>query len=234
MFRADIIPVAEAVIDDVIVRAAAEIGQIFVHRVVMRAEQIQVAVELVLLPGHEDEGAAPFRRIAEYPAQMIRVAPVAEDGVFRRGGRHQAVGKLRIGHVVQHFGEQLREVEFIAQGRAVQVILLQPAAFFALRTIGHHAHHVAALRPADELADAVEERVGTFKFTDRLRRGMHDHAFDFFHDWKRSAFGCRQALDLQITAADVEEFREIIFARPYPPTCIATRRLATAARTAIH
>ena len=92
--RTHVAPVTEAVIDDVVARTAAEIGEMVSHRVVMHAEQVQVAVEFILLPRHEDEGATPFRRIAKHPAQMIRVPSVAENRVFRRSRRHEAVREL--------------------------------------------------------------------------------------------------------------------------------------------
>ena len=90
---------------------------------------------------------------------FVGSALVAERRVFRRGRRHEPVGELRIGDVIERLGEKLREVKIIAQRRAVQMILLQPAEPFAMRAIGHQADHVAALRPADERADAVEQSV---------------------------------------------------------------------------
>src|ERR1041385_2105298 len=58
------------------------------------AVQTQVAIELILLPRHENERAAPLRRIAKMISQMFRVRFVAEDGVFRsecgtNSGRHR-------------------------------------------------------------------------------------------------------------------------------------------------
>ena len=50
----------------------------------------------------------------------------------------------------------LREVEFVAEGRAVEVVLLKPAEFFPVRAVGDHAHQVGALRPAHQRVDAVE------------------------------------------------------------------------------
>ena len=207
MFRADVIPVAQAIVDDVIVRAAAEVGDVVFHRVVMDAEQIQVAVELVLLPRHQDEGGAPFRRVTEYSAQMLRVALVAENRVFRRDGRHEAVGELRIGDVIHRLGEQLREVKLVAQRRAVQVIFLQPAELFTVRTVRHQADHVAALRPADELADAVEQGVRTFKFAGRFGRGIDYDAFQRFDFRQRAVGGGWSEMRLLITAARVEKLR---------------------------
>ena len=52
---------AEAVVDDMIGRARAEIGDVGLHRIEVAAEQFKVAAEFVLLPWHENEGRAPFR-----------------------------------------------------------------------------------------------------------------------------------------------------------------------------
>ena len=52
-------------------------------------------------------------------------------------------------------------VELVADRRAVEMILFQPAELLAVRAIGEHRNHVRPLRPADEVADAVEQRDST-------------------------------------------------------------------------
>ncbi len=153
----------------------------------------------------------------------------AKNRVFRRGRRHEAVGELRIGDVVERLGEQLREVKFVAQRRAVQMILLQPAEPFAMRTIRHQADHVVLLRPADERERAVEQIVGAFKFADRLGRGMNHNAGERFDFWQRAVGCCRREMNLNVTAADVEKFRRPRFhavrgLREFAPKRAATSR----------
>ena len=59
-FWADVIPVAQPKVRDVIGRVAAEIRDVAFHAVVMLAQQIEVAVKFILLPRHENVGAAPL------------------------------------------------------------------------------------------------------------------------------------------------------------------------------
>ena len=93
---------------------------------------------------------------------------------------------LRVGHVAHALGENPRDVEFVADRRAVEVILLQPAELFAVRAIGQHRDHVRSLGPAHERADAVQKLVGAFEVADRLGRRMDDDAFDLVELRQRS------------------------------------------------
>lgn len=63
--RADVIPIAEAEIENVVFRLGAEICDVALHALVASAEQFEIAGELVLLPWSEDAGAAPLGRVAE-------------------------------------------------------------------------------------------------------------------------------------------------------------------------
>ena len=205
LVRAKVIPIAQAVVDDLVRRTGTEVGDVMFHRVVVRAEELEVAAEFVLLPRHEDERGAPFRRIAKGIAEMVRVILGAEDGVFRRDVGHETIGELRIGDVIHRLGEELVERKFVAQRGAVQMIFLEPAEFFAMRTIGHQADHVAALRPADEGADAIEQRIGAGEFANRFRSGMHDDAGERF-DFRQRAIRHRgRKLHLVVTAAAVKK-----------------------------
>ena len=154
---------------------------------------------------HSGESPKLLRRLSVLPF-------AAESRVFRRGRRHKPVGKLGIANVVQRLGKKLREVKFVAQRRAVQMILLQPAESFAMRAIGHQAGHVAALRPADQIADAVEQRVGTFKFAGRFGRGIDDNARERF-DFRQSAAGVRRN---EMNLDDIGSRRRKISATSFP------------------
>src|ERR1051325_1131785 len=150
---------------------------------------------------------------------MVRVISGAEDCVFRSGGRNETVRKLRIGDVIHHFGEQLREIKFVAQRWPVEVIFLEPAKALAMRAIGHHAHHVAALRPTNELSDPIEERVGTFEFPYSIAIGVNHRGFKGFYlrqvalhpgplpiRWGEGIlFRIRSKMCLHVSAANVEK-----------------------------
>ena len=160
---------------------------------------------------------------------MRRIIFIAEDGVFRRGRRHEAVRELRIGNVINGFREQLREVKIVAQRRSVQVIFLQPAQPFAVRTIRHQADHIILLRPADERERAVEQIVGTFKFANGIGRRMNDDAAERFY-FRQFAVGFRRRkMCLPITATDIEKFRRPCFFAvgclgEFAPDCAAMTR----------
>ncbi len=55
--------------------------------------------------------------------------------------------------------------------------------------------------------DAVEQRVGTFKFAHGFGRGLHDDARDGFHDGQFCSALRRKRFHFQVTATDVEKFR---------------------------
>jgi hypothetical protein len=146
----DVVPVAKPVRHDVIRPARSEIRDVPLHAVVVASKQVGVSGPLVLLPRNDDVGAAPFGRIAE---------PLVENGVLGRDVRHQPGLELAVGHVAHPFLEETREIEFVSERRSVQVVLLEPPEALAMRAIGDHAHEVAALRPANERVDPVEELV---------------------------------------------------------------------------
>src|SRR5262249_25528082 len=102
---------------------------------------------------------------------------VVEDGVFGRGGGHKAGRELRVGDVVHHLAKDAWEIEFVAQRRSVEMILFEPAEAFAMRTIGKHAHQIAALRPADESADAIEQNGRAFEIGGGRGGGVGHGAF---------------------------------------------------------
>ena len=104
-------------------------------------QQPDVAGKLILLPGAEDEGAAPLRRVVIGIGQTV-----AGLKIFRCDVWHESViGPLAVENIVFDFGEQRRDVEIVAQCRAVQMVLLQPTLAFAMRTVGQHTHHVVHL-----------------------------------------------------------------------------------------
>src|SRR6266496_2613132 len=91
------------------------------------------------------------------------------------------------------------------------MILLQPAQPLAMRTIREHAGQIAALRPADELADAIEQIVRAREIADGFGRGVNYHALDFLNDRQFASRIHRLALDLKVTRAMIKKLREIIF-----------------------
>ena len=173
----------------------------------MQTKQIQVAVKFILLPRHENEAAAPFRRIAKIISQMIRVALAAKNRVFRRSRRHKAVRQLRVGNVIERFRKKLREEKIVAQRRAVQMIFFEPAEPFAMRTIGQQTDHVVLLRPAHERERAIEQIVRAFEIADGIRRGMNDNSRERVYFRQLAICFCRRKMDLNVTAADVKKFR---------------------------
>ena len=116
--RSDVIPVAEPVGHDVIGGAAAQVGHVGLEPVVVPPQQLQIPGELILLPGHQQEGAAPFGRIHESTGELH---------VLGRDVGHQPAGSLGIGHVIHHLREQSCQVKSVAQGRAVEMVLFEPA-----------------------------------------------------------------------------------------------------------
>src|SRR4051812_9422935 len=86
------------------------------------------------------------------------------------------------------------------------MVLFQPAELFAMRTIRHQAHHVTPLCPANQFADAVEQRVGAFEFANRFRRGLNNGSVQRFNFWQGAI--CRWSeMDLNVTATDVKKLR---------------------------
>ena len=100
------------------------------------------------------------------------------------------------------------DVELVANRRAVEVILLEPAELLAVRAVGEHRHHVRPLSPAHERADAVQQFVRALEVADRLGRRMDDHAFELFELRQVAVRLGRHLVDLQVAAAGVEELRE--------------------------
>ena len=49
-----------------------------------------------------------------------------------------------------------------------------------MRTIRENGNHVRPLRPADEIANAIEQRIGTLEFANRLRSGVNNHRVERF------------------------------------------------------
>src|SRR5258708_18937232 len=133
-----------------IFRFGGKVSDIALHPVVMTLERSRIACEEILLPSGENEGAAPLGRIAK---------SVGKDDILRRDVGHESVVELGISHVVKSFRVERGKVEFVPQRRTVEMILFEPAQTFAVGTIGDQTDEVAALRPPDERADAVEEPV---------------------------------------------------------------------------
>ena len=63
--RPDVVPVSQAVVDDMALRAACQIGHVTLHCFVIAAQRRVVAGPHVVLPGRKDDRAAPFRGITE-------------------------------------------------------------------------------------------------------------------------------------------------------------------------
>ncbi len=204
---------------------AAEIGDVTLHAFIVAAQQLRVARPQVLLPRDQHMGSAPLRRIAK---------AVFENLVLRRDVGHQPVVQLRVGHVIHALGEELCQVELVAQGRAVEVILFEPTELLAMRTVGHDAHHVAALRPAYQCANPVEQIVGAGKLPYRLGRGMDDHAFDPLDCRQIATVLRRHALDLKVPTTVIEELGEPGLAVTAGQGILPIARSIVGARLAIH
>src|SRR5207237_6308990 len=86
------------------------------------------------------------------------------------------------------------------------MIFLEPAELFAMRTIGQQALHIATLRPTNEIANAIEQHIGTFEFADGFGRRLNNRRLDRFYFWQR-AIRVRSEMRLKVTAANVEKFR---------------------------
>ena len=194
-----IIPVTQALREQTVGGPALQIGKVPGHRRVVLLQQRAVAGEEVLLPGNVNERCPPLRR---------RTKGAAEYGVFRRDVGHEALGCLRVGHVVDVLRRQARKVELVAKRGSVEVVLLQPAEFFAVRAVGQDGHHVRALRPAHQVPDPAQHRIRRSEMPDRARRGMHNHHVQAVDPGPRRVWSGRfggQQLGMHVTRTDVVE-----------------------------
>ena len=153
---------------------------------------------------HENQGGT----IEILDAPVLAV-PATEDHILRRSGGEHAVLPLRVGHVVHGFGEELVEPKIIAQGRPVEMGLLEPAEALAMRAVRHVTRHVAALGPTDHHVDLVKQIVGTGKFTNGLGDGMHDDVVERLHSRQRLPWRRRDTLDLQEARRMIPELGEV-------------------------
>ena len=206
--------------DDQILRLRCEVIAVALHPVEVGGQQGNVSGGLVLLPWHDHERRAPLRRIAE---------AAAENGIFRSDVRHEAIVELGLGHVAHALDIHRDHIPLVAECVAVEVVLLEPCEFLPMRAVRDHAHQVAALRPADEGADAVEQFVRALEVAGGLRLAVHDHAFQFCDFWQRLAFR-RAQLDLQVTPAAVEELGKPCLARGFAFEGVGVERFAAAHR----
>ena len=109
--RSDVVPVPQAVGDDLFSRGSRDTRR----SASSRRSAVQAANgrrTRILLPCGDDERAAPFRGVAE---------TFGENHVFGRNVRHHSVFQLCLAHVVEDFCVKLGEVEVIPDGAGPQV-----------------------------------------------------------------------------------------------------------------
>ena len=133
--RAVVVPVAEAVAHDAVLRPGGEVVHVAPHRFVVVHHQGAVAIHVVVHEGQDDEGGAPFRGVVE---------EVAEGDILRRRGGHHPVLLLCVHDVAYDFGYERRHVVVVEQRGAAEVVLLQPSQLLAMGAVGEHALHVGA------------------------------------------------------------------------------------------
>ena len=150
-FGADVVPVAEAVVDDVVVGGAGEIFFVAFHGVVVVGEDLFVAVEDVGVPGGEDSGGGPFRGIEEVAFEV---------GEFGGDFGDEAVGVLGVGDVVGDLAVEAGDVPVHHDGVGHEVGLFEPAKFFAVGAVGEDGLGVGEDGVVDEGVDFVEGFVG--------------------------------------------------------------------------
>ena len=148
--RADVIPIAQAVRDNVLAGLRSKVSDVPFHAVVVTAEQFTVAGKLILLPRDDHEGATPFGRIAE---------TAVEHGEFGRDVRDHTVCQLSVVHVVEYLPEKLRHPVVVHDRRADEVRLFEPPQFFAVRTVGRHRLHIALDGLVDDVMDLVPQGI---------------------------------------------------------------------------
>ena len=116
--RVEIVPVAQPVAHDTVVRTGGEVVDVAHHRLVVVAYHRVVAVHLVVLERRYDEGSRPFGRVVE---------EIAERHVLRSRCRHHAVRALRVGDVADNLWQIGCHVVVVEQRRTAQMVLLQPS-----------------------------------------------------------------------------------------------------------
>ena len=101
--------------------------------------------------------------------------------------------------------------------------------------VGHHTHHIAPLRPANERVNAIEQIVRASEFSNRHRARMDHHPFKRLDYRQFAATVGWFTYDLQVTTAVIEEF-----GKPHLPTVTGqsvlpvSRSATVGTRAAIH
>ena len=158
----EVVPVAEAVRQQVALGLRAEVVHVALHRRPRPRQRLAVAVPAVEEPGQDDPAAAPLRRVAEAPLELH---------VLGRDVGNEPVLGLGVHDVGDLLAVEAEEVVVEVDGLAHEVGLLEPAQLLAVRAVGQDAREVAADRPAHQGVDPVEERERGLEAA-RLGRGV--------------------------------------------------------------
>src|SRR5207248_6191247 len=88
-----------------------------------------------------------------------------------------AVLELRIGNILQPFGEEPRDVHVEAGSADKDLCIAGPSeSLVALWTVGGDVEEVAFLAPENVVLKLVDHRIGTFEFAGGFAIGMDDDA----------------------------------------------------------
>ena len=176
---ANVIPVPQAVrvIQEVIDGLILEVAEIIRHRARIGVQQRVIARKQIMLPGDENHRTSPFGGVP---------VAAAENGEFGSDAGDQArAGRgLAVGHVPHRLGKQQAHVKFILEGRPVQIVLFQPTQPLAVRAIRQDAEEIVALRPADKVADVVEEGAGAGEIPHVGGGTLNHRAGNGINGWK--------------------------------------------------
>ena len=137
------------------------------HGVVVVGEGLLVAIEDIGVPGCDNAGGTPFRRVEQAAAELNEFGGDIGD---------ESVGMLGVGDVVFDFSVKPVHVPIHHDGVRHEVVLFEPAKFFAVRAVGEDGLGVGENGAIDESMNAIEGFVGAGKRSGGEEIGMDELA----------------------------------------------------------